>query len=171
MEKTIEQKAAQTILQEPEVVSIGGKTYNVAPPSVATLILVSAGISRLPHIRLDEKRVAEEVLSVAKDCRELGNIAATLILGAKQVNEIVEKRRGLWGFLGTRRTVKRRETKMERLSRELLEETSPRDLHNMIAQLLMKMQVSDFFGLTTFLTGINLMRPTKVGTEATASGQ
>ena len=176
MEKTIEEKVAQTILQQPEGMTIGGKTYTIAPPSVATLILVSGGVSRLPHLHLDEDKVIEETLSVAKDCQELGDIAATLILGAKHINDIVEsrhteKKRHLWGLFSTEHTVVKYETKKERLSRELLEDTTPRDLHNIIAQTLLKMQVGDFFGLTTFLTEINLMRPTKVETEAIASGQ
>lgn len=176
MEQTTEQKAAQTILQQPEEIKVGAKTYTVAPPSVATLILVSGAVSRLPHIKLDEERVLEETLSVAKDCAELGDIAATLILGAKHVNDIEERRvtqrkRRLWGLFHTKSTTVEYETKMDRLKRELLEELTPRELYNLIARTLQKMQVGDFFGLTTFLTAINLMRPTKVETEATASGQ
>lgn len=176
MEQTIEQKVAQTVLQQPEEVKIGDKTYIIAPPSVATLILVSGAVSRLPHLSLDEDRVLEETLSVAKDCGELGDIAATLILGAKHINDIEERRhtqrkRHLWGLFHTKKTVVELETKKERLSRELLLETTPRELYRLIARIFQKMQVGDFFGLTTFLTGINMMRPTKVETEATASGQ
>lgn len=176
MKQTIEQKAAQTILQQPEEIKVGEKTYAVAPPSVATLILVSGAVSRLPHLKLDDERVLEETLSIAKDCGELGDIAATLILGAKHVNDIEERRqtqrkRHLWGIFHTKHTTVEYETKKERLKRELLEELTPRELYNLIARTLQKMQVGDFFGLTTFLTAINLMRPTKVETEATASGQ
>lgn len=176
MEQTVEHKAAQTILQQPEEISIGGKTYTVAPPSVATLILVSGAVSRLPHLHLDDNKVLEETLAIAKDCAELGDIAATLIIGAKHINDIVERRqiekkRHLCGLFHTKRTVVEFETAKERLSRELLEELTPRDLHNLVASILQKMQVGDFFGLTTFLTEINMMRPTKVVTEATASGQ
>lgn len=176
MEQTIEQKAAQTILQQPEEIKVGEKTYTIAPPSVATLILVSGAVSRLPHIKLDEERILEETLSIAKDCAELGDIAATLILGAKHVNDIEERRqtqrkRHLWGLFHTKHTTVDYETKMERLKRELLQELTPRELYNLIARTLQKMQVGDFFGLTTFLTAINLMRPTKVEAEVTASGQ
>lgn len=173
---TIEQKATETILQQPEEVYIGGKKYKIAPPSVATLILISAAISRLPHIELNEKKVMEETLYVAKDCMELGEIAAILILGAKHINDFeesrhIERRRHLWGLFHTRKEVVKVQSKKDRLCRELMEDTTPRELHNLIAKLLLKMQVADFFGLTTFLTGINLMRQTKVVTEATASGQ
>ena len=70
MEKTIEEKVAQTILQQSEEMTIGGKTYTIAPPSVATLILVSGGVSRLPHHHLDEDKEIEETLTEAKDCQE-----------------------------------------------------------------------------------------------------
>lgn len=174
--ETIESKAANTILQQPMEINVGARTYHVAPPSVATLILVSEAVSRLPQEELNEENVMEESLSIAKDCRVLGDLAATLILGAKHIND-VEKRqekrrkRHLWGLFHTSHTIEVRETAKERLSRELLEELTPRELHNTIAQILLKMQVGDFFGLTTFLTKINLLRPKKVVTEVTASGQ
>ena len=65
-EKTIEQKAAETILQTPVEVKVGSKTYMTAPPSTATLILASEAVSRLPHVVLDPKNVVEESLSSQK---------------------------------------------------------------------------------------------------------
>lgn len=174
--ETTETKTAKTILQEPEVVHIGSKTYTVAPPSIATLILVSEAVSRLPHEALDKDKVIEETLSVAKHCRELGDVAAILILGAKHIHDKTErqekrKKRHLWGLFHTTKTVTVVESAKDKLARELLEDATPRDLHNGIAQMLLQMQVGDFFGLTTFLTEINLIRPTKVETAPTASGQ
>ena len=172
---TMEEKVAETILQQPVKVTVAGREYTAAPPTVATMILVSAAVSRLPHLQLDSGKVLEESLAVAKDCQPLGDILATLILGAKHADDPVEMPRAK----SKRRLFGRRKRKAktvtvtarERLSRELLEELSPRDLHSLTVQLLMKMQVSDFFGLTTFLTAINMTRPTKVVTGQTASGQ
>lgn len=176
MEQNIETRVAQTILQQPEEMTIGGKTYKIAPPSVATLILASEVVSHLPQVHLDEEKVVEETLSIAKDCRKLGDLLAILILGAKHINDKVERRekqrkQHLWGLFNTTRTVTITETAKEVLSRELLEDITPRDLQNSVAKIISMMQVGDFFGLTTFLTEINLMRPTKVETEPTASGQ
>lgn len=176
MEKTIEQQVAQTVLQQPKEIKIGDKTYKVAPPSLATLILVSEAVSHLPHIKLDDKRVMQEVLSVAKDCRELGDIAAILIIGAKHVNDEVKRqqktrKRLLWGLFSKTRTETIIETRKEALSRELLEDVTPSELHSIIAEILLQMEVGDFFGLTTFLTEANLTRQTKVETAQTASGQ
>lgn len=174
--ETIEARVAQTVLQKPVEITVAGKTYSVAPPSIATLILVSEAVSRLPHIRLDKDKLVEESLSVAKDCGGLGDIAAILILGAKHVDDKVEtervvRRRRLWGLRVTEKTVKETKSAREKLSQELLEEASPREMYDTVARLLREMQLGDFFGLTTFLTEINLIRPTKVVTEATASGQ
>ncbi len=176
MDTTIETKVSQAILQQPEEIVIGEKTYSVAPPSVATLILASEVVSHLPQEQLDENKIVEETLSIAKECREIGDLAAILILGAKHINDPVKRRekrrkRFLWGLFHANREVIVTETAKEALSRELLEDTTPRDLHNAIARIFLKMQVGDFFGLTTFLTEINLMRPTKVVTKPTASGQ
>lgn len=176
MEQNIETRVAQTILQQPEEMTIGGKTYKIAPPSVATLILASEVVSHLPQVHLDEDKVVEETLSIAKDCRKLGDLLAILILGAKHINDKVERRetqrkRHLWGLFHTTRTIIITETAKEALSRELLESITPRDLNNAVAKIINMMQVGDFFGFTTFLTEINLMRPTKVETEPTASGQ
>lgn len=171
VKKTIEQDVASAILERPEEVKVGGRTYRVSPPSTATLILASAIISRLPQGKLDGGHVMEETLSVAKDCASLGDLAAVLILGAKEYEEgarVCEKRekRLLWGLIRVRYTVR------ESLAERLLRETTPREFQNLIVQLLQRMQVGDFFALTTFLTEINLLRPTKVvETEATASGR
>lgn len=170
MAKTIEQKVAETILQKATEVKVGDKTYNVAPPTTATLILVSEAVSQLPHLRLDDKNIVGEVLSIAKDCRVLGDVAAILILGAKGLTETVTRRkRALLPF--NRGIVTETIDRKAELSRELLENYSPSALHNLIASLLSGMDLGDFFGLTTFLTEVNLLRQTKVETETTVSGQ
>jgi len=167
MEKTIEQKVAEAILQKEVKVKVGDKEYTAAPPSTATLILVSEAVSRLPHIKLDPDNVVGECLSVAKQCRELGNVAAILLLGARHINDTVrtahtEEKRCMWGLIRHRRTVIREESQKDAVARELLETLKPSELNSLVAQLLQGMELGDFFGLTTFLTEINLLRQTKV---------
>ena len=82
---TTEERVANTILQEPTIIKVGEKEYAVAPPSTATLILVSAAVSRLPCIQLDETRLVQDVLASAKDCAAIGDVVAVMILGAKHV--------------------------------------------------------------------------------------
>lgn len=100
-----------------------------------------------------------------------------MILGAKGLTEThkavktVEKRR-FWGFVKETEQVEVEETidhKAE-LAKSLLEDITPRELHNLAARLLQRSQVADFFGLTTFLTEINLLRQTRE-VETIASGQ
>lgn len=177
-EKTLEQKAAETILQTPVEIKVGDKTYHTAPPSTATLILASEAVAKLPHVVLDPKNVVEESLSIAKDCRALGDIVAIFILGAKNLKEKVRvqktrEERYLWGLL-KREVIEEVEEVIDRkaeLAQELLECLTPSELYNISVTVLQRMNLTDFFGLTTFLIEINLLRQTKVGTEATVLGQ
>lgn len=172
---TTEEHVAQTILQQPTLIKVGSKEYAVAPPSTATLILVSAAASKLPNVSLDEKKLVESTLHIAKDCAVIGDIISTLILGAKRVNDCVARTevrtvKYLRGILKRKIRVEVSETKREQLSRELLEELSPRELQTILAKLLTSMEIGDFFGLTTFLLEVNTIRPTKVESQ-TASGR
>ena len=53
MPENIETKVAQTILQQPEEITVGDKVYKAAPPSAATLILASEAVARMPKIQLN----------------------------------------------------------------------------------------------------------------------
>lgn len=167
--KNIEQKVAETILQQADEITVGEKTYKTAPPSVATLILASEAVSRLPQLKLSAENVVEECLSVARDCRAIGEIIAIMILGAKHITEKkitpqTRCKRYLWGLIKRERTVNVETVvdKKAELAQQLLEDTTPSELYLLFARLLQKMQIQDFFGLTTFLTEINLLRQTKV---------
>lgn len=185
MSENIETKVTRTILQEPEQITVGDKVYRVAPPSTATLILASEAAARMPQTRLAPDRIVDEVLAIARDCGPMGEFAAIMILGAKGLTErrkvvkTVERRvcePYLFGLLKRPRVIEEtveEEVVVDRkgdLARALLEDLTPRELHNLVARLLERMQVADFFGLTTFLIETNLLRQTReVGT--TASGQ
>lgn len=176
--KTLEEKVADTILEKTEELSIGSKKYQVAPPSTATLILVSEAVSRLPRVVSDPENVVSESLSIAKDCRALGDIAAIMILGAQHIKDRVKVqqtrvKRYLWGLFKRKEVIEIEEVKdrQAELAQELLETYSPKALNMLVGGLLNKMEIGDFFGLTTFLIEINLLHQTKVETEATAFGQ
>ena len=159
MEKTIESKVSEAILQKPEIVKIGDETFEVAPPSTATMILLSEAISKLPQVKLDEDHILAEVLAIAKDCNALGEIGAILILGAKRINE---KR-----FC---RILRKSVSEKERLEKKILQELQPKELNELIAKILKGMQIGDFFGLTTSLLEVNLLRQ-KREVVTTAYGQ
>ena len=99
----------------------------------------------------------------------LGDIAAILILGAKGLKETVTTKRKYFLGLFTR-SVNETVDRKEELSKWLLEELNTAQLNKLIFELLKDFNLGDFFGTTTFLIEINLLRPTKV-VETTASGQ
>lgn len=169
MSETIEGQVAATILQQPTVIKIGEKTYTVAPPSVATMILVSEHVARLPAIKLDNETLIEDVLRCAKDCRALGDIAAILVLGAKGVTQRVTRVRKVrqsrfFGLIKRDVEVSADEVlnRQAELARELLETLDAAELYSLVVQCLNTLRLADFFGLTTFLCEINLTKPTKV---------
>lgn len=169
---TAEQRVGRAILQQPRSVTIGERTYNVAPPTTATLILASEAISLLPQTKLDEGRIVEETLRIAKDCRGIGDVVAILILGAKGLTEEVSREKSSLFGLRHKKTTEVRDHKAE-LSAYLLESLSPAELNLLLFDLVKDFQIGDFFGTTTFLLGINILRPTKRGVESetTVSGQ
>lgn len=169
MAETIEKRVAETILQQPTEIKVGNKTYAVAPPSVATIILVSQYVAQLPAIKLSDERLIEDILGAAKDCTALGDIAAVLLLGAKNCKQEVERKeqvREPWFFGLLHRTreviVKEVVNSQAEVAKELLETLSATELYALCMQILGTLQLADFFGLTTFLCEINLTRPTKV---------
>lgn len=171
MKETTEQKVAREILQKPEEITVGDRTYRVPPPSIATLILASEAISQLPRLKLDKGRIVVDSLRTAKDCRKIGDILAVLLLGAKHIREA-----GKCPQTGLKRLFRRLSGRgckdsVEELSGRLLEEMTPHELQSLLGRLLARMQLSDFFGLTTFLQEVNMTRPTKVVNETTASGR
>lgn len=169
MAQQVEQQVSQAILQMPTEVRVGDKSYMVAPPSVATIIMVSRYTATLPNVKFDDKTMVEDILRHAKDCEALGHIAAVLVLGAKGIKERVVRRQRVresrfFGLFHREREVEVTEDvdRLEPLAKELLEGLSPIELHSLISQILAGLQLGDFFGLTTFLCEINLTRPTKV---------
>ena len=163
--KTLEQRAAETLLQKGKDVTIGGKTYRIAPPSIATLILVSEAISHLPAVKTDTEQVTEEVLARAGGSAPIGDALAVFILGAKRIRAQEEQRereaapRHRWWQ--RRKTVAPAESEREALARTILEELTPRETFTLFASVLREMQLTDFFGLTTFLSDVNLLRATR----------
>lgn len=173
--KSIQSRVADEALERAEEIRIGGRTYRVAPPSTATLILVSEAVAELPLLDLKSDSLVTDVLREAKRCRPVGKAVATMILGARKAQEgqkevTVEERFGPFGIF-KREVVKTMPAPLAVLSEELLY-APPAELQTAFAVLVQRMQLGDFFGLTTFLNGINITRPTReVRKGTTASGR
>ena len=82
----------------------------------------------------------------------MGDIAAILILGAKNLTETVKTRqtvekRRLWGLVKWTEEVEVEQVidRKAELAKQILEDLSPRALNLLVAQLLQKMELGDFF--------------------------
>lgn len=170
MKHTIESATAGAILEKKQEITVGDKTYQVAPPTTATIIEVSALISKLPGVNLKPDSILIESLVIAKDCNPLGEIVAMLILGAGNTvkTEKVTKKR----FFGLVKTIEEVTTDLlTPLANELLYKISPLELQTKTIELLSRMEFEHFFGFTTSLIEINLIRATREVVKTTASGQ
>lgn len=162
----IENKVASAILERPGAsICLNGKEYRIAPPSLATLILVSETISAMPVMeKVDNDKITPAVLHNAKDFRALGDIAAILILGAKG---LVEKRRrsiprkGLSGLFAKQEETEETVDLKAEVSKAVLEEMTPSSMLNLIYTQLKYLEIGDFFVLTTSLSEANILKPTK----------
>jgi len=175
MARNIETKVAETVLQKPVEVAFGGKQYTVPAPTLATLIVISEEVSRLPSI--DKKDPLRSSIAYAQNAPLIAEIVATAILGAKALEETVETtrivtKRYLFGLIKRKKEITEKQTidRKAELAKSIMETLSPREAYQTMLQILGTLQLGDFFGLTTFLTEINLLRQTKV-VEATQSGQ
>ena len=158
---------AAAVLQTPTKIKVGGTTYEVEPPTLATLITVSEIVSALPAPP-DKEGVD---LASAASCKPLGLLAATLILGARVAKEKadVSPFARIKRWFGVKGAEER--TRGEVFGEEILEHCTAKEVQAIVAETLKQMEIASFFALTTFLKGVNLLRPTKVESETTASGQ
>jgi hypothetical protein len=144
--KTIESQTADTILQSPKKISIGGKEYEIARPNIATLIEVSKLISTAPEIPNSEDTLVKS-LAIAQDAGVLTEILALLIVGHKKSNSLLSYHRKI---------------KRKKLSKEICNELDTKEILDAIAELLKDMEVGFFLSIITFLNEVNLLRKTKI---------
>lgn len=154
---TIEGKVAETILQEPFKLSIGGKEFEISHPSTATLIEVSKLVSTLPKVKLDKSKYIYESLYIAKDCRVIGSILATLILGVhKHTNTPTERKTRLKRLISFQW-----KSRVTELGDFILEALTPKELDDLLVDILKRMEIDSFFSVITSLLEVNLLRPTR----------
>lgn len=157
--RTTEEQVASSVLQQKDqTIEIGGREYRFGKPSVATIIMVSGLISKLPEVNTDitDGELTEEVLKTARHSKVLGEIVATLILGAKRVMAIRESKRHWW---------QRKDSEYDRLSRDVLLECDAKELSKLVIDNLTNLHLGNFFAITASLAGANATKPTKDGAE------
>lgn len=172
----MEQRAADTLLQTPARVRLGGRDFSAAPPSVATLARLSGVVSGLPRFDAGlfaaggdgggDERFLQRVIANAEGCGALGEAVAVLLLGARGFDRRAGRGWGRWRFWARGGG----ETEGQRLGRWLYEHATPRELYTAFARLIGGMQVTDFFALTAFLHEANMLRR-REAVATTASGR
>ena len=140
-------------------------TYEIAPPSTATLILISEIVATLPVVKkVPAEEIVTSVLHYARYYRPIGDIAAVLILGAKNLIEyrtIVQEKRYLFGLIRRKTETTIKVDKKAELAKIILENVSPTTLFNVVVQRLQDMEIGSFFAITTSLSEANILKPTK----------
>lgn len=177
----LEKKVTDTILQRAsESIEIGGVEYPIAPPTPATIIMVSELVSTMPEVNRKTDSILHEVLSTAKDLSVIGKIAAVLILGAKRVKEqrkltkvTGKNRKRFWSwrkfrFVSEQVTHISGVLEVDYIAERILDEVTPETLLKVVSKRLGLMQIGDFFELTTSLSEANQLKRTKE--VETASG-
>lgn len=152
MEATIEKKVAEAILSSKVKIKIGQDTYNVARPTIRTLIAISKEISQIPKLEVEKGNELLSILSVAKECERVGRIFAILILGYKKDTESLR----FW----QKTKENKQEKEINKLADEILNKHSPKELNHALVDLLSHLEISDFFVLTTSLFGVNVLKRT-----------
>lgn len=168
MKEHIEQRVSETVLQKRHNVVIGGATYEVAPPSIATLIMVSELVAQMPDYVPDKEYILRDALVIAKDCKVLGEIVAILVLGADGlVKTKSETKTYLFGFIKRRKVVS---FDAKACMSNTILKMSPRQVKDMTIDLLNQMEIDDFFDLTASLREVNLIRRTKEAVTKKTTG-
>ena len=164
---TTEKKVADALLQREQEITLSGKVYKVAPPSMATLILVSECMAELPDELFtatgDDTNLTIEALRSARYARPIGKAIATLVLGAKRIRQ---DDRLSWWLRWTKR-----ESRLDKLAQQILENLPTGELSSVFLRLIARMEVGAFFALTAFLQGLRVTQPTReAGNNQTVHG-
>lgn len=159
----MEEKVAQTLLEEPTIVTIEGEAYQVAPPSIFTLVRASKYISKIPTDTISEGNIFGSIIYNAEDYENIAWAISVIVLG----NDFTEvETYPKWQFWKRKKSV----TKGENLVKKLMK-TPITEVTDAFFKVLGLIDIRAFFVITTSLKGMMITKPTKeVETETTASG-
>lgn len=159
----MEEQVAQTLLEEPTTVTIGGEAYKVAPPSIFTLVRASKYISKIPTDTISEGNIFGSIIHNAEEYENIAWAISAILLG-KKFTEIVTYPK--WQFWRKKNNV----TKGEMLAKKLIN-TPITEVSAAFFKVLGQIDIRAFFVITTSLKGMMITKPTKeVENETTASG-
>ena len=141
----VQENVAETIIGTDVTIKIGNKEYKCKRPTIMTLIEVSRLINKYPSTEIERGNEINQMLRIAKDAEPLGMIIATLITGYEKGT--------LRGFIT--------DLKRKYIARYILNNNTCKEVSEALAVLLAKLEIVDFFGITTSLSKINLTKKTK----------
>ena len=159
----MEEKVAQTLLEEPTIVTIEGEAYQVAPPSIFTLVRASKYISKIPTDTISEGNIFGSIIHNAEDYQNIAWAISVIVLG----NDFTEvETYPKWQFWKRKKSI----TKGENLVKKLMK-TPITEVTDTFFKVLGQIDIRPFFVITTSLKGMMITKPTKeVENETTASG-
>ena len=159
----MEEKVAQTLLEEPTTVTIGGEAYKVAPHSIFTLVRASKYFSKIPTDTINEGNILVSIIHNAEEYENIAWAIAVILLG-KKFTEIVTYPK--WQFWRKKKNI----TRGELLAKKLIN-TPITEVSAAFFKVLGQIDIRAFFVITTSLKGMMITKPTKeVENETTASG-
>lgn len=159
----MEEQVAQTLLEEPTTVTIGGEAYKVAPPSIFTLVRASKYISKIPTDTISEGNIFGSIIHNAEEYENIAWAISAILLG-KKFTEILTYPK--WQFWRKKNNV----TKGEMMAKKLIN-TPITEVSAAFFKVLGQIDIRAFFVITTSLKGMMITKPTKeVENETTASG-
>ena len=159
----MEEQVAQTLLEEPITVTIGGEAYKVAPPSIFTLVRASKYISKIPTDTISEGNILGSIIHNAEEYENIAWAISVILLG-KDFTQIVTYPK--WQFWRKKKNV----TKGELLAKKLIN-TPITEVSAAFFKVLGQIDIRAFFVITTSLKGMMITKPTKeVENQTTASG-
>lgn len=165
---TIESRVASAILERNVAsIDIDGTRYDIAPPTLATLILASEIISTFPVVdatKIDRENRIYSALQNARHYRRIGELIGVLILGAKNVNgerETTSVSRHLFGLIRRRKTVVTKCNRAVELGEKIMMNVRPSVIYELIVKLLQQNEITTFFAITTSLSAANILKPSK----------
>lgn len=161
----IESLVASAILERKiGTIEIEGKKYDLAPPTLATLILVSEIVATFPVVdktQVDKFDRIYSALHNAQYYKRIGELLGVLILGAKNVYETRKTTKKRKWLFGRKKVVETQVNRAVELGDALLKNIRPSLTYDLIVALLQQNEIGSFFAITTSLSEANIIKPTK----------
>ena len=159
----MEEKVAQTLLEEPTTIIIGGEAYQVAPPSIITLVRAAKYISKIPAKTIDENNIFGSIVDKAEDYENIAWAVAVILLGNRFTDTV---RPPFWQFWKRKKNITQGEILANKLTKAPVSEIS-----EAFFKVIGQMDIRSFFVISTSLKGMMITKPTKeVENETTVSG-